>query len=106
MAAARAFRLAPEQEAAIDKALQIYEGTHRFHNFTSGKASNDPSSSRYIISFRTGAKLEYTGVEFLELLVEGQSFMIHQIRKMIGRIVLALRWTLPASYMRSGRVTR
>jgi tRNA U38,U39,U40 pseudouridine synthase TruA len=40
--------------------------------------------SRYIISFGTGKKLTYDGVEFLELLVEGQSFMIHQIRKMIG----------------------
>ena len=40
--------------------------------------------SRYIISFRTGKKRINDGVKFLERVVEGQSFMIHQIRKMIG----------------------
>ncbi len=35
--------------------------------------------SRYIISFRTGNKLINHGVEFLELQVEGQSFIQHEL---------------------------
>jgi len=94
VAAARKYKMTPELEARIDAALRMYEGTHKFHNFTSGKKASEASASRYIISFRTGAKLEYDGVEFLELLVEGQSFMIHQIRKMIGLVVFCIRYGL------------
>jgi len=94
IAAARQYKMTPELEARVDAALRMYEGTHKFHNFTSGKKASEASASRYIISFRTGAKLEYGGVEFLELLVEGQSFMIHQIRKMIGLVVFCIRYGL------------
>ena len=94
ISAARKYKMTEELKARIDAALRMYEGTHKFHNFTSGKKASDASASRYIISFRTGAKLEYEGVEFLELLVEGQSFMIHQIRKMIGLVVFAVRYGL------------
>jgi len=34
-----------------------------------------------------GAVRECEGIEYVELLVEGQSFIIHQIRKMVGLAV-------------------
>ena len=67
ISAARKYKMTEELKARIDAALRMYEGTHKFHNFTSGKKASDASASRYIISFRTGAKLEYEGVEFLEV---------------------------------------
>jgi hypothetical protein len=51
---------------------------------------------RYIVSFATGAFRVCGGIEYVELLVEGQSFIIHQIRKMIGLAVLVLRYGLDA----------
>ncbi|KAI5705848.1 hypothetical protein M8J75_002335 [Diaphorina citri] len=60
------FRLTPDQFNFLQALLKQYEGTHNFHNFTSKRKPLDPSCSRYIMSF------------------DCQSFMLHQIRKMVG----------------------
>ena len=44
----------------------------------------DPSAKRYIMSFVAGDPFLVQDVEFITLTVEGQGFMVHQIRKMIG----------------------
>ena len=44
----------------------------------------DPSAKRYIMSFVVGHPFLRQDVEFVVLTVEGQGFMVHQIRKMIG----------------------
>jgi tRNA pseudouridine38-40 synthase len=46
---ARKFTLSQELEGKIDQTLRSYHGTHKFHNFTSGKKATDASSSRYIV---------------------------------------------------------
>ncbi len=38
--------------ATVDRLLARYEGTHNYHNFTSGKKFKDMSSNRYIMSFK------------------------------------------------------
>lgn len=40
-----------------------------------------------IVVFQCGKKFEAEGIEFLVLRVKGQSFMLHQIRKMIGNTI-------------------
>ena len=42
IAAARKFKMPHDLEARIDAALRMYEGTHKFHNFTSGKKASLP----------------------------------------------------------------
>ena len=71
--------------------LAMYKGTHNFHNFTSGKAPNDNSSMRYIIDISCSQPFQYEEMEFAKIIVRGQSFMLHQIRKMIGLVFAIMR---------------
>eukprot|EP00731_Ephydatia_muelleri_P006135 Em0003g383a len=88
-----------------------YEGTHNFHNFTSGKEATETSAKRYIMSFKCGNRFVASAecdecpqkkeVEFISLHVQGQSFMIHQIRKMIGLLIAIVKGYIP-----EGSITR
>lgn len=71
--------------------LLMYKGTHNFHNFTSGKAPSDNSSMRYIIDISCSPPFQYEEMEFAKITVRGQSFMLHQIRKMIGLVFAIMR---------------
>ena len=51
----------------------------------------EPSAQRFITDFEIGAPFERKGHEFAVIKVKGQSFMIHQIRKMIGMTMAVVR---------------
>ena len=85
------FRVSLDVIAKVNDILSKYCGTHNFHNFTSGRRPGDPSCKRYIISFECGAPRLLDDVEYLNIMVQGQSFMLHQIRKMIGLMLAILR---------------
>lgn len=75
----------------VNETLKLFEGTHNFHNFTSRKAFADPSANRFINLFECGEPFLASGVEFCVVHVKGQSFMMHQIRKMIGLTLAVVR---------------
>lgn len=79
--------------------LKCYEGTHNFHNFTTRTKAEDPSAQRYIISFNADSVVRIGGIDFIKCEVVGQSFMLHQIRKMIGLAVALMRKCAPESLM-------
>lgn len=79
----------------LNKILSRYNGTHNFHNFTARTKPEDPSAKRYIISFEAGEAIEVQGVQFVPCTVIGQSFMLHQIRKMIGTAIAIMRGCVP-----------
>ncbi|KAK6112492.1 tRNA pseudouridine(38-40) synthase [Brugia pahangi] len=91
------FRMSETSIAELNDLLALYKGTHNFFNYTSGRTYEDRSSMRYIHDFKCGptqlVEDEVRGdmVEFITLYITGQSFMLHQIRKMIGMTVATFR---------------
>ncbi|KOX76281.1 tRNA pseudouridine synthase A, mitochondrial [Melipona quadrifasciata] len=81
------FRLTPEMLDKLNNVLKLFEGTHNFHNFTSKIRPLDPSARRYIIHFRCIETFVANNMEFAVLEVKGQSFMLHQIRKMVSLVI-------------------
>ncbi|KAJ8099854.1 pseudouridine synthase [Lipomyces tetrasporus] len=94
-AARRAFRISTERQDLIRQALKRYEGPHNFHNFTIGKDFNDPSSRRYMKSLVASDAKIIEGSEWISIKIHGQSFMLHQIRKMIGMVAQVVRCGAP-----------
>nr|XP_040054016.1 tRNA pseudouridine synthase A isoform X1 [Gasterosteus aculeatus aculeatus] len=82
-----AFRLEPETLQKVNSLFSLYKGTHNFHNFTSQKAPSDPSARRYITEMFCGEPFMNSDTQFAVITVRGQSFMLHQIRKMIGLVI-------------------
>ncbi|KAM4528519.1 pseudouridylate synthase 1 homolog [Odontesthes bonariensis] len=86
-----AFRLDPETIQRVNRLFALYKGTHNFHNFTSQKAAHDPSARRYITEMSCGEPFIRNDHEFAVINVRGQSFMLHQIRKMIGLVIAVVK---------------
>jgi tRNA pseudouridine38-40 synthase len=78
------FRLSSDQFERLNSTLKLYVGTKNYHNFTIRKEAFDPSAKRFIMEFFADPPFvpDNTEVEFIRLKVKGQSFMMHQIRKM------------------------
>ncbi|MCD7468448.1 hypothetical protein HAX54_006641 [Datura stramonium] len=86
-----------KEKERFNRILKYYEGTHNFHNFTTRTKADDPAAKRYIISFTANTIVNVEGIEFVKCEVVGQSFMLHQIRKMIGLAVAIMRNCAPES---------
>lgn len=86
-----AFRLEPETLQRVNRMFTLYKGTHNFHNFTSQKAPTDPSARRYITEMSCAQPFICSDTEFAVITVRGQSFMLHQIRKMIGMVIAVIK---------------
>jgi tRNA pseudouridine38-40 synthase len=92
MDAKRAYRISPARQARVQNALNNYLGTRRYHNYTIQKKFTDSSAKRYIKSFKMAPKpIIINDTEWLSLKVHGQSFMMHQIRKMVSMAALTVR---------------
>ncbi|XP_064210101.1 pseudouridylate synthase 1 homolog [Anguilla rostrata] len=75
----------------VNRLFSCYKGTHNFHNFTSQKGPRDPSARRYIMDMVCEEPFQQQGMEFAVIKVKGQSFMMHQIRKMIGLVIAVVK---------------
>lgn len=82
----RNYRATLEEIERLRVGLQQFVGTNSFHNYTTGKTSQDASARRYIKSFDCGEPFvdAVHGVEWVLLSVVGQSFLLNQIRKMVA----------------------
>lgn len=85
------FRIDDETFNHVNEVLKNFIGTKNFHNFTSKKNFKDPSAMRFIMSFECEKPFVRNDVEFAVIKVKGQSFMLHQIRKMIGLALAIVR---------------
>ncbi|GAB0135321.1 hypothetical protein EsDP_00003664 [Epichloe bromicola] len=92
IAAKRRYRISHERLQRLQSVLDKYSGTNNFHNYTVQKTYSDPSARRHIKSFVVNPQPIIIGnTEWLSLKVHGQSFMMHQIRKMVGLASLVVR---------------
>lgn len=100
-----AFRISKETLEEINSILSIYRGTHNFFNYTSKREFDDRSCHRYILSFDCGEPFLFhddvrnEDVEFVQLTIKGQSFILHQIRKMVGMTIAVIRELQSKSYI-------
>ncbi|SAM03912.1 hypothetical protein [Absidia glauca] len=90
-----AYRISDSQLDSFRKALDMYKGTHNFHNYTVGRPYTDASNKRYIMDITVAEPLYIDNVEWISVKLHGQSFMLHQIRKMISMAVLVVRSGTP-----------
>lgn len=93
----RNYRVQPERITELREALKQFEGVHNFHNFTIGKSFKEQSSIRVMKSLTVSDPFLVNNTEWVSIKIHGQSFMLHQIRKMIALAVLVVRCNLPAS---------
>ncbi|KAK9480567.1 pseudouridine synthase [Lipomyces japonicus] len=93
--ARKAYRISKERLDRVREALKVYEGHHNFHNFTIGKEYNDPSAKRFMKSLTASEPKFIEGTEWVSIKIHGQSFMLHQIRKMISMATLVVRTGIP-----------
>ncbi|CAF1494441.1 unnamed protein product [Adineta ricciae] len=85
------YRVTPEVLQLAKDVASEYLGSHNFHNFTSGKKFTDPSARRHILTINIADPYIREDVEFTTITIKGQSFMLHQIRKMISLIIAIVR---------------
>eukprot|EP01006_Ploeotia_vitrea_P004734 TRINITY_DN115308_c0_g1_i1.p1 TRINITY_DN115308_c0_g1~~TRINITY_DN115308_c0_g1_i1.p1 ORF type:complete len:466 (+),score=27.50 TRINITY_DN115308_c0_g1_i1:27-1424(+) len=90
--------------------LQNYVGSNWFHNFTDQKrnplTSDDDSAIRvmYDVSVvNTDLPYVIDGIQFIAVRVVGQSFMMYQIRKMMGLAMAVVRGNVKESMMEKAR---
>lgn len=93
----RRYRISDEKLTKFRSAMKQYIGAHNFHNFTLGKDFKDPSAIRFMKTIKVSdpfvigdAKTEWVSIK-----IHGQSFMLHQIRKMISMAALVTRCGTP-----------
>jgi tRNA pseudouridine38-40 synthase len=100
---AQTVRSTQAQREALQSVLQQYVGTHPFHNFTKGVSSHDARANRYIIAFDVHEPIvdATSQTEWIPTTVTGQSFLIHQIRKMIGAAMEIVRGKVPNDYIQT-----
>lgn len=95
ISAKKTYRISPDRLTRVRDVLSRYYGTQNFHNYTVRKQATDPSAKRLIKSFTVSEPILIGDTEWLSLKVHGQSFMMHQIRKMIGMAALIVRCGCP-----------
>ncbi|KAF8848629.1 pseudouridine synthase [Acephala macrosclerotiorum] len=98
--AKKAYRISEHRKQRVQEALDGYIGTKNFHNYTIQKTFSDPSAKRVIRSFKVRPEpVIVNDTEWLSLKVHGQSFMMHQIRKMVAMVALVVRCGSTTSIM-------
>ncbi|KAJ3426103.1 tRNA pseudouridine synthase a [Anaeramoeba flamelloides] len=74
-----------------EKILSQFIGTNNYHNYTKGIRYNQEKAKRYIIKMVANKPITLNEKQWILIEITGQSFMIHQIRKMITMSIGVMR---------------
>lgn len=85
----------------FDKLLQMFIGTHNFHNYTKKGDYKDGKMNRHMIELGCSyyQPKDYPDKEYILVRLHGQSFIYNQIRKMMGMIMFVFRNDLDEVYV-------
>ncbi|WFD42033.1 tRNA pseudouridine(38-40) synthase [Malassezia psittaci] len=97
MHAKRRWRISAKELDRVRAVFDMYTGPHNFHNFTVGRDYRDRSSHRVMKKLSISDPKLINDTEWVSVKFHGQSFMLHQIRKMVGLLVLIGRTNAPLS---------
>ncbi|CAO3628055.1 unnamed protein product [Cunninghamella echinulata] len=92
------YRIPTTQFNQFQHIMNQFIGTHYFHNYTIGKNMNQMACQRYVKNIIVNKPtIQFDGLEWVLISLHGQSFMLHQIRKMIAMAIFMTRSDTPAS---------
>lgn len=93
----RKYRISATKLEKFRAAMKQYLGAHNFHNFTLGKDFKDASAIRFMKKIKVSDPfvIGAAKTEWVSIKIHGQSFMLHQIRKMISMAALIARCGTP-----------
>jgi tRNA pseudouridine38-40 synthase len=91
----RRWRIGSSELEFLRETAKKFEGTHNFHNFTVGRNFSDPSNQRHMKQIEVSDSAVYGETEWVSVMFHGQSFMLHQIRKMMAALILVCRSGTP-----------
>ncbi|KAM0678334.1 tRNA pseudouridine synthase 1 [Binucleata daphniae] len=81
----KTYRITNEQQEELYKIFQNFVGTKNHHNFTT--TANTKGTTRCISKINVTKPYINNEIEYVKVKILGNSFMINQIRKMIGFVV-------------------
>lgn len=93
----RKYRISEKKLEKFTATMKQYLGAHNFHNFTSGKDFKESSAIRFMKEIKVSQPFVIgdARTEWVSIKIHGQSFMLHQIRKMISMATLITRCGCP-----------
>ncbi|KAI7874618.1 pseudouridine synthase [Mucor mucedo] len=95
----KAYRVDTPSFDKFKQAMELFQGTHNFHNYTIAKPFADPSCKRFMMDISVNEPMMIEGMEWISVKLHGQSFMLHQIRKMITMAMYSVRTNTPLSFL-------
>jgi tRNA pseudouridine38-40 synthase len=104
--AIRSFCLSPARLERVRSAFKVYIGTHNFHNLTVGVPYSSSQAQRYMMSIDVAEPKFIGATEWVRIKIHGQSFMLHQIRKMVGAVLIAIRYNVGEESIRSALTSK